>query len=40
MFCAGENSNEIRQQASEMAKWVEVPATNHMFSVESPKPTG
>lgn len=28
MFRAGENSNEIRPQAREMTKWVEVPATN------------
>lgn len=40
MFRTGENSKEIRPQASEMTKWVEVPATNQMFSVQSPKPTG
>lgn len=28
MFRAGENSNDIRPQAREMTKWVEVPATN------------
>lgn len=39
MFRAGENSNEIRPQAREMTEWVEVPATNQMFSVQSPKPT-
>lgn len=40
MFRTGENSNEIRPRASEMTKGVEVPATNQMFSVQTPKTTG